>query len=233
MGHEPLSIFLCQKILDVGGDISQPNHRGRTLLHASLPRKCESVAMFLVKSGANVSAPCLEGEIPLSLAVKLLEVHDLIRLLLEAGACPYAQHMETQSPLEWVIENARYEYVHLLLRTDPPWPDSHINARLWRVAASVAREASRIGLVSLLVALVRTGGLVLEMVDGHGRTALHYLCQLFCVQDSTRASDTTKVMQTLADGGVDLARKDGKGHTPLHWACHCGSAHYQQTPIGI
>ncbi|KAL2845508.1 ankyrin repeat-containing domain protein [Aspergillus pseudoustus] len=209
--NDELSMLLITRIVSAHGDLSLPGRRDNTLLHRAVVFSDDRVVQYLIENGADVSAVNDNGETPLDIALADRRTDEILDLLVTRNRDPQGQHNSKVQVLEFALNDGEWQRAHMLVRQYPAvWPETHINSRLWRIAA----KAARIGHIvfRLLVWLFRTGSSALDLSGEGGWSALHYLCSA----EAKESSSAVDMMKLLVDEGVDLTVKDYAGLTPMH-----------------
>lgn len=102
-------------LLDAGARVDIVDDAGMTPLHWAAKLCCLRLARRCIEAGADVDqVETTYGTSALHEAVKNSQ-HDMIRLLMEAGATVNLTDRTGYSPLHWAVEYRKHEVVQLLL----------------------------------------------------------------------------------------------------------------------
>lgn len=74
---------------------------GETALHAAIAERQRDTAELLVRAGANVNAPNMNGRTPMHFLPSALDDEALARLMIEHGGDVHARDLNGRTPLDY------------------------------------------------------------------------------------------------------------------------------------
>lgn len=228
------------KIVSLLKQLDLTNAEGYTVLMKSLfpmkfwytgfgdgisPKKNLSIALELIKKGADVNAAGNDGKRPLHQAVADME--EVARALAEAGADINAQDNDGNTPLMYACMKAKEETVLWLLKAGA---DYKIQNNEGRTAADIAvkrgysRALELMGADTLLQAcknnqkqsvqvILKRGGIDVNERDEECNTPLIYACQ----------NNALEIVKMLLDNGADPNAGNQENLAPLHFSAASGA----------
>lgn len=228
------------KIVSLLKQLDLTNAEGYTVLMKSLfpmkfwytgfgdgisPKKNLSIALELIKKGADVNAAGNDGKRPLHQAVADME--EVARALAEAGADINAQDNDGNTPLMYACMKAKEETVLWLLKAGA---DYKIQNNEGRTAADMAvkrgysRALELMGADTLLQAcknnqkqsvqvILKRGGIDVNERDEECNTPLIYACQ----------NNALEIVKMLLDNGADPNAGNQENLAPLHFSAASGA----------
>lgn len=228
------------KIVSLLKQLDLTNAEGYTVLMKSLfpmkfwytgfgdgisPKKNLSIALELIKKGADVNAAGNDGKRPLHQAVADME--EVARALAEAGADINAQDNDGNTPLMYACMKAKEETVLWLLKAGA---DYKIQNNEGRTAADIAvkrgysRALELMGADTLLQAcknnqkqsvqvILKRGGIDVNERDEECNTPLIYACQ----------NNALEIVKLLLDNGADPNAGNQENLAPLHFSAASGA----------
>lgn len=228
------------KIVSLLEQLNLTNAEGYTVLMKSLfpmkfwytgfgdgisPEKNRSIALELIKKGADVNAAGNDGKCPLHQAVADME--EVARALAEAGADINAQDNDGNTPLMYACMKAKEETVLWLLKAGA---DYKIQNNEGRTAADMAvkrgysRALELMGADTLLQAcknnqkqsvqvILKRGGIDVNERDEECGTPLIYACQ----------NNALEIVKMLLDNGADPNAGNQENLVPLHFSAASGA----------
>lgn len=228
------------KIVSLLKQLDLTNAEGYTVLMKSLfpmkfwytgfgdgisPKKNLSIALELIKKGADVNAVGNDGKRPLHQAVADME--EVARALAEAGADINAQDNDGNTPLMYACMKAKEETVLWLLKAGA---DYKIQNNEGRTAADMAvkrgysRALELMGADTLLQAcknnqkqsvqvILKRGGIDVNERDEECNTPLIYACQ----------NNALEIVKMLLDNGADPNAGNQENLAPLHFSAASGA----------
>lgn len=228
------------KIVSLLEQLDLTNAEGYTVLMQSLfpmkfwytgfgdgisPEKNRSIALELIKKGADVNAAGNDGKRPLHQAVADME--EVAKALVEAGADINAQDNDGNTPLMYACMKAKEETVLWLLKAGA---DYKIQNNEGRTAADIAvkrgysRALELMGADTLLQAcknnqkqsvqvILKRGGIDVNERDEECGTPLIYACQ----------NNALEIVKMLLDNGADPNAGNQENLMPLHFSAASGA----------
>ncbi|KAE8165265.1 hypothetical protein BDV40DRAFT_297588 [Aspergillus tamarii] len=168
--------------------------------HLAVYYGLNDILQGLIENSSQINTPDMNGETPLSWAVRRGS-QSVVKLLLEKGADPNTRDNQVRTPLSRAAEQGCKTMVKLLLdnSADPSNMDRDGRSSLSWAAEKDHEEVVRLHLEK---------DVDLEFKDKHGRTPLSWAAK----NGHTAAADL------LLKKGADIFAKDEKGRTPIFWA---------------
>ncbi len=194
---QPVRRGLLLVALLAGSSITVAVDTGGSELAAAAAAADMQRVRALIRGGAQVNAPGVDGSTPLALVVRYQDAQ-VARELLEAGASPDQATRLGVRPLHLAIENADSASVQLLLEAgaDPDSADG--------TGETCLMKAARSGNPGILASLLEHGATVDLRDQGHGQTALMV---------AARTGDRAAVALLLARG-ADADAQTRAGEVP-------------------
>jgi ankyrin repeat protein len=199
---------LVKMFTDAGAVLGPPDARGRTILHCV--RK-PSIAAWLLKLGADISAIDDEGELPLHKAC-LGNNFDLVSLFLDAGS-----PVDQRNNLGWTpfIQSGSVDISKSLLDRGA---DIHAASGQGITAIHHAAKACDSDVVSFLLANGADVHALARREDHRSDTVVAHNTPLHLAVTSALGAmtgGTLQVVTGLLDHGADIEAKEGTGKTAL------------------
>lgn len=188
-------------------DINAPDNFGQTPLHyACKANNSPTIVAVLLQYKASVTAADRRGQTALHLACERLN-HDIVRLLLEAGAPVNASKLDGTTPLMLASANTFRPFdaarLDLLLRHGADTGARGADGRTALHHACATRERP------IVAKRLLGAGADIEARDGERQTPLHVACSAW----------NRELVRLLLERGADACARNGRGRTPLHVAC--------------
>jgi acyl-CoA-binding protein len=102
---------MLEDAINNGADINDPDEIGQTALHFAADKGCIDCLNLLLNAGANVNAIDQDGIGVLQTAVIAGIDAEGVRVLMEAGADPYMEDNDGDSPHSTVLEEGRQDII--------------------------------------------------------------------------------------------------------------------------
>jgi ankyrin repeat protein len=102
---------MLEDAINNGADINDPDETGQTALHFAADKGCIDCLNLLLNAGANVNAIDQDGIGVLQTAVIAGIDVEGVRVLMEAGADPYMEDNDGDSPHSTVLEEGRQDII--------------------------------------------------------------------------------------------------------------------------
>ncbi|XP_063831405.1 transient receptor potential channel pyrexia isoform X1 [Ostrinia nubilalis] len=171
-----------------------------TPLHCAASAKSVTCVKVLLNHGADVNAGLSERS-PLHYAV-LSNATDVVRALLEAGACPDTPQVFTETPLHVAASLGSASCTKLLLDAG-----ADVRAALGPGRATALHLAAEDGHAECAQLLLDNGAHI-DWPNFRGQTPLHLAA----------LAQSVEVVELLVSRRADVKARDGDGRTPLHGA---------------
>ena len=104
---------MLEDAINNGADINDPDETGQTALHFAADKGCIDCINLLLNAGANVNAIDQDGIGVLQTAVIAGINVEGVKVLIEAGADPYMEDNDGDSPHSTVLEEGRQDIIDL------------------------------------------------------------------------------------------------------------------------
>ncbi len=228
-----------REIISLLGQLDLTNAEGYTVLMKSLfpmkfwytafgdgisPKKNRSIALELIKKGADVNAIGNDGKRPLHQAV--VDMEEVARALVEAGADINAQDNDGNTPLMYACMKAKEETVLWLLKAGADYKLQNNEGKTAEDMAAkkgYSRALELMGADTLLQAcknnqkrsvqvILKRGGIDINERDEECSTPLIYACQ----------NNALEIVKMLLDNGADPNVGNQKNRMPLHFSAALG-----------
>ena len=238
-GIKASDMGMVEALLARGADIHVHDEYLFTPLMQAILQSNEAMVTLLIRSGANVNQRNLSYS-PLLLAVqKYMPQYPagrgIVRMLLENGADPNpnrgAQQRGEWSALHWAISRDERDMLDTLLeepdtksvlRKFPDIEDRN-NFSLWS-PLMVAAFHSNLNMFHYAVNGLHALGVMVNGVDGVGRTVLHVICAARHSYGNPFIYYTAvERAQKLLEVGASMVALDHAGFSPMHLAIHAGN----------
>ena len=238
-GIKASDMGMVEALLARGADIHVHDEYLFTPLMQAILQSNEAMVTLLIRSGANVNQRNLSYS-PLLLAVqKYMPQYPagrgIVRMLLENGADPNpnrgAQQRGEWSALHWAISRDERDMLDTLLeepdtksilRKFPDIEDRN-NFSLWS-PLMVAAFHPNLNMFHYAVNGLHALGVMVNGVDGVGRTVLHGICAARHSYGNPFIYYTAvERAQKLLEVGASMVALDHAGFSPMHLAIHAGN----------
>ena len=238
-GIKASDMGMVEALLARGADIHVHDEYLFTPLMQAILQSNEAMVTLLIQSGANVNQRNLSYS-PLLLAVqKYMPQYPagrgIVRMLLENGADPNpnrgAQQRGEWSALHWAISRDERDMLDTLLeepdtksvlRKFPDIEDRN-NFSLWS-PLMVAAFHPNLNMFHYAVNGLHALGVMVNGVDGVGRTVLHGICAARHSYGNPFIYYTAvERAQKLLEVGASMVALDHAGFSPMHLAIHAGN----------
>jgi ankyrin repeat protein len=180
-----------------GGETQPP-------LHQAVGRRNPKAVEHLIKAGADIHAPDLNGDTPLHMAVEL-GPPETVRMLIDAGADIEARDGDGNSSLHKIIVLGPPENILLLIDAGA---DIHASNGFGDAPLHMAVRHGKPEIAQVLI----DAGVDINVRDGLGNAALHLAIE----------HGYSDIVDILTDAGADIASLNENAKTPLHLAAELG-----------
>lgn len=204
------SVAVAARLIDAGLDLEYEHKSYKTILcwAANCGRK-EIVELLLVR-GAKVNAAIDRNESPIAQAM-MGKHHDIVKLLLKAGADPESKNYGGWTLLEYATEQKDEDLVRDIIQRTAAKGTAQSDSERSAKAEALAKAAER-GDVSMLKLLVEQGADINGINRWGSETAL-MKAAYYGHADAAR---------WLIDRGADIEARDSRGNTALNHAAWMG-----------
>lgn len=198
---------LAERAVECGIDVNVQSNKGETPLHEAARRDERNMARWLILRGADVNAPTFfYYNTPLHEAVLgsfdySVGSASMAECLIAAGADIDAQGRHGNTPLDFVLQRAQYNFAAWLVKlgASVDTKDEHGSSPLHRACAH--RRS-----YELVEALIRHDAEI-QAKDNDGDMPIHYAAR----------GGSLEIMKFLVEQGADINATSGDGNTPLHY----------------
>ena len=183
--------------MENGASVTEVDHSRRTPLHYAVSNTYPEGILAPLESGAIIMIDC-EVETSYWHNKEMDKSPEIIRMMIDAGACVTATDADGKTALHFAVQNQHTERIRDLMRMRD-------HDRKEETTVCFAATNNNPEVVRTLLGY----GASVDAVDRKGRTPLH---------DAARESSNAQVVQLLLDHGASPTTLDQNGETPLHQA---------------